>query len=379
MKTSSVCKLVGVLWLAACSEGKNSDVIGSVQSYQVVSAKALDDVDEVRDAFIDQQNNLWVLGKSQPFIRIYDSEGRRVAEGGVRGRGPTDLLFPLSFVYPTDLGISQPLVLDIGRHDLLVLNEKLSVGSSRSARTVIGNMRADLISLVSQLPNAAAVKGDTLLTVRVDRSAGTAIDLTAQSVVRTIGDQSTVLWYSPLNRSTRLSWLVGYPLWDSCSDGSLIGVDADGKKMLRVYSDGRVDGFFLPSRPRTPTLESDLFSLYMEHLKAEYRDMGKPVPPFEDLQRSAKRIAANAGLKLADSLPVFAKLYCLNENTVLMKYFSLDAPQSGKESWIRVRGHSVDAHRFPHGFQPLSSDGGYFIGLLYDSLQVASLVTIKPQ
>lgn len=382
LKLPLLCRLagtVGVLGLTACEVTRDASTgIDAGQDYQVASVGILDDVDDVRDAFIDGRHQLWVLGHSQPFIRIYDTGGRRLSEGGRRGRGPTDLLFPSTFIHPADSGSARPLLLDIGRHDLLTLDGQLHVTSVVPARTVVGNMRADMISLVSQLPNVAVARGDTLLVVRIDGSAGTAIDLTAQSVVRTVGTRDTVLWHAPLDRSTRLSWLVGYPLWDACADGSLVGVDANGTTISRIRHDGRVEAFALPSRSRRATSEADLVALYTEHLKAEYRDARQPILPPADLERSARRIVANSGWQATDSLPVFGRLSCLERNTVLLQSFSPDERHPGKTRWMRVRGDSVDLHWFPQGFQPLSVEKGSFVGLLYDSLQVASLATIKP-
>lgn len=363
----------------ACGERAHVENVDDVTHYHVSDIRTLAGVDDVRDALLDQHNTLWVIGRSSPYIHLYDSTGRLIKEGGVGGRGPSDFLFPSAFSPVADTTLVRPLILDIGRHELLTLNDQLSAISSKAARTVIGNMRADLIALVSQLPTAATVRADTVLIARVDRNAGTAHDLTAQSVVRTIGTQSTVLWNSPLDRSTNLPWLVGYPLWDACSDGSLVGVNASGTGLFRVHASGRVDTTTLSSFPRMPVSEADLVRLYMEHLEAEYRGQNRSVPPPEDLKRTAKQVVSTAGLRSTDSLPVFAKLSCLDQNTVLLKHYALKSSSSEEERWVRVRGGSLDTHLFPGGFEPLAYRGSSFVGLYYDSLQVASLATISPR
>ena len=363
--------------LTACGPREQGEALPT-QSYGIDRTQALDTVDIVRDAAVGVDGEIWMISASPPYLTVVDTRGHVRVSGGRRGRGPTDFLFPFRFVRASSKASSNGNatfeVLDIGRHQVVSLDSRLTPIRASDLRLIGGSMRADMPRLVATLPFAIHSLEDGYLTVALVKNVSNANDLSAQQVVRIRSGSREVLWENHETLASASNWLRPFPLWASCAGDGLFGVDAEAKHIIHVGMGGRIDSTSLPFNAiRRPVTSADL----RVHARVGVINdlLDARIPVVEDTVRAAvERFIARTSILPADSLPAFASILCADDGALWFQSFDLnDSPLGEGRRWWRVKNASATAVILPEAFKAISVVDGKIIGIVKDSIDVARL------
>jgi hypothetical protein len=373
----SVGLLIGLA--AGCREAPSPFVVGT-SKYEIVRKFSSDVIGQVRDVYVEQTGEVWVLSSSPPFLAMFDSTGRLLRSGGVHGRGPTDFLYPFLLVSSRKADQGAIGVVDVGRHLLLYVDTLQQPIRARPLRLIGGVMRADMPMLVPSLPFAVSRAGDAVLAVAVKGSISTEADLSRQEVVRQDGDRTTLVASPSRSRDAAYRWLRTNPLWAACAGRGLIGTDASHRYLMRIDVSGGLDSMRLPELiKRKPLTAAAIRRNLRYHLADEYRQAGK-VATDSFLDATTDQFARGYQLSRDDSLPVFSAVLCTDTGLAWLQHFDLNASPVGAGGvWYRQVPAGWERVVLPDGFRPVAVAGNRVTGIFTDSTGLEHVATTSPR
>lgn len=353
----------------------NTDTV----SFSLQTISTTDTLDHVRDIRVMSDGKLLVLSSSPPFFVLIDSLGNVETARGRRGRGPTDLLYP--FFFASDAHNDSSLnVIDLGRKQLLRLNNAMTPDSAIDIKLVFGNMRADMPSLVAVLPVALVKLGDHWLGVRIPNDISNETDFQSQEVFTLSGSTDTVLRKIRKEASYNRRWLLRNELWSACGTQGLAGVNRNHQFLIRIDSAHHIDSVKLQLPiERLPLTRGDIQTNLRYHLAGELRESG--VSPSDHILDSLSAMSAKeSSISDSDSLPVFASVLCSDNGALWLQSFDMkESPVGSGRIWWREASAGWQRMEMPESFRPVRIVANRVYGVYTNNDGAEHIAVAMPQ
>lgn len=223
----TVCRILLAFGCISCERPTSLPMRVLDQPVALIADSALYDARDVRPA---ANGGWWVLADHEPFVRRYDAAGTLLRHVGRRGRGPTDLLTPWTFVDAPRVE-EPPPIWDVGRHALLRVDSIGRATAWRPLRATNGSVRADIRNVTFGEPFQARAVGERLIYAAYGTNLYAGSDLLRPVLLSRSSDDrvDTLASFRNLEGRRRTigsaRLLVPVPLWDICPDSTLVTFD----------------------------------------------------------------------------------------------------------------------------------------------------------
>lgn len=373
------------LLLSACADRASEG--GSEPAYiEVAEAPTLvDDADlvQIRDLRIDAENRIWVLSRHAPLVRVYGSDGGRIAAFGELGQGPEEFRAPSHLI---EIGGSGMGVLDAGHSNIRAF---AADGTLLEAQEVAMEFRLPLAMrdiYFGDLGWTWAVEGGFLqdryppppaggpmqLQQAYDFWAGELVLLPEDGgeprTVLTLADYST---FSPDEPPAPRPLSAG-PLWDLCPGDEFVLHTGATSELVRVGMDGSVrrrDPVQLPLGP----VDGDILLDWMVAALSTQPPMPGDTP--EALRGRASAVAEMAEPNLEPTVPP-TRLRCDPRGRVWIQLFDMDHDRRGyAREWtvVGAEGELLAHVTFPEGFHPIRFGTDRVVGIVRDEFDAETV------
>ena len=348
----------------------------------------------VRDLIRDPDGTTWVLNDAPPFFVNFDTDGGILSESGARGEGPDEFQVPVALAaLSSGADAGSVWAYDRGRHAMRRIDggegasvafprEEVAPGRLLSADD--GGMGANRIWIrggPEGFLTAAAPEGMPAMA----RSHWDA-DVLLLTREGTIQRQSRVSDHvgSPDARYPGAVFVLPFPLWDRCPDGTTVLYDPLANALRRLAVDGDSGpSVALPPERAVPLTPDRLFNLLGPRLVQEVPDHARP--PDDELRASFDQDFGEASAQFAEVFPEYAAMHCVDGGVVWLQLFDTEEGIGGHGlEWWRIEPWGDDdtsarftAYRFPSSFTPYRFEGSRAWGVVLDALDVPSVGSLS--
>jgi hypothetical protein len=391
----AVAVLLAVTIAPGCGEGEGQGE-GAGGEVIVIPPDAIEIVGtsetlvRVQDLIRGPDGTTWVLNSAPPFFVAFDADGGILSESGARGEGPDEFQVPVALAaLSSGADAGSIWVYDRGRHAMRRIDggegasvpfprEEVAPGRLLSADD--GGMGANRVWIrggPEGFLTAAAPEGMPAMA----RSLWDA-DVLLLTREGTIQRQRRVSDHvgSPDARYPGAVFLLPFPLWDRCADGTTILYDPLANALRRLAADGESGpSVALPPERAVQLTPDRLFNMLVPRLMQEVPDHARP--PVDELRASFDDEFEEASAQFADVFPEYAAIHCVDEEVVWLQLFDVEEGIAGNGlEWWRIEPWGDDdvnarftAYRFPSSFTPFRYEGGRAWGVVLDALDVPSV------
>lgn len=319
---------------------------------------------DVRELRVDH-DGVWVLDRVQPFVTFVPLErDRDLVQFGRLGDGPSELREPVAIRLAQD-GVE---IWDVASNKRVSYSRD---GSLVSVGTLdfrgSGWIRGDMTEVSHLDPWRVREAHGQVVFARFPTGMTHPLDYGRGSLVTTGLDLTTtdpiVSFAEHLPRDARaLGQFPAMPLWDLCSDGTLLTWDARSGQVRWWEEGGRATrSAFVPSDGLRITLDGveRYLTLMARH------ELG---PGFESAGIDFGRLARDARPAFGAFASPFVDLRCSLDGTAWLRRFDLEADPLGRGlTWLRVDPRRETSVRLPSDFDPFFYDRDGAVGLLTTS------------
>jgi len=331
----------------------------------------------VRDALTIGQRRVF-LGNMPPFVQVVDEDGSTY-EFGSSGDGPGELSWPVGItVVEQRLG-----VFDHGRAALVWFElDGEYVSEEPLLRGASGRMDMHMVSHGDPSRRRSTVSGDTYAAFPNGLMSPQDYWVGQIMVRKPSVDQPTKLFdFRDLERVSGGEVFPSLPLWDACSDGTLLVLDPGARAVRVISPEQRVQKIPLPALPKARVTTEALEEYLVAMARLEGADQGVTE---SELRQDFGPMLPRVEAQRQGPLPVATDLRCgADSKRIWFRWFdgSGSHPLGKSQIWSRRSSRGWKSFSMPEGFEPLEFLDDVLVGVLEDEFgaPAAAILTLSPQ
>lgn len=326
--------------------------------------------------------SVWVLNNTEPFFIALSADGAVTETSGRRGGGPQEFRAPTGLVAGDVSG--DVWAFDRTRHVLIrISGEWREVALPRDSVPVGTVLSFDNAGMFGVRPWLVR-NGDAFLFTRTRPNVDASLRLwnadlvrldAATGAVRTIIPIADLLG-DPIGKFGAVQFLMPFPMWSLCGDGSFVLYDPLRNGVRRFDGAGvETGGVDLPAERAVPVTHELVFAMAYRQALAE-----APAGSVDSVTMRREYDEGMRGIQNETSrvFPEYSDMHCDGSGAVWLQRFAVDEGILGRGAhWLRVEANGdIREVSMPARFQPLRFRGSTVWGVFLDEDDVPHVARI---
>jgi hypothetical protein len=325
---------------------------------------------DVRE-IVPTEGGTWVLDGAAPHVTLLDEAGDVVLRFGDEGAGPEEFSAPWAMQVFGPVDAAQVAIWDLGNARVSTFSSAGALVSTRRIETgTLDGIRLDIRNVTyadpfrvrqsrgrfvfGRYPGTVSQTWDLL---RGEVMASHSVELASPQLVARLTEPVT------FSASAELTELRALPLWDACTEGSVLVWRPDLERIRWVGPDGgTLREVAVPFGPRRMTHQDVVGYLRLMarlELGVEPEEKGIDI---DAMARSSREY-------FADLAPLATDLRCGAGEVAWLRLFDTTHDPLGRGSiWMTLGDQGLRSFRFPDGFSPFAFEDRGVLGVLEDDL-----------
>jgi hypothetical protein len=349
-----------VVALVGCEGGKSfpgrSDTVIDVSDALELTSDSL--LYDIRDAYIDRKNQIWILSEFPPFVHVFSSEGRVRRIFGSQGPGPGELRMPWHFVTASDSS-EYVGIWDGGRRQIVRFNDNGDYLGYLPVEVSSGPVVLPFRSIsfgepgkVAGLPSGYVVdsyNGQVMRTMDLWKGRVSFVDRSGRATGKALAFADLV---DAVPTGPKDQVFSAVPLWTVCQDGTTHILNPDSSRIHVLTPDGTLSEAQQVEIPSIPLTEEDIrryVSLRLTIVAREERvDTSSP-----ETRRVVESTVRDLKAQLPRNAPL-VRIRCDEVNRIWIELFATNWDARGYSGkWMVLDGDKRFFVRFPPRFHAL--------------------------
>ncbi len=364
---------LALLSLGATACGNNDapetlETVVAIEELQVsIEPTLFTDVREI----VPVEGGTWVLDGAPPHVTLLDAAGDVVVRFGEEGEGPEEFRAPWAMQVFGAGDASQVAIWDLGNARVSTFSPEGALVSTRRIETgTLDGIRLDIRNVTyadpfrvrqsrgrfvfGRYPGTVSQTWDLL---RGEVVASSSVELASPTLVAPLTEPVT------FSASAEFTELRALPLWDACTEGSVLVWRPDLGRLRWV---GPAGGILreeaIPFGPRAMTHQDVVGYL---RLMARLELGVEPEEKGIDIEAMAR----SSRMYFADLAPLATDLRCGAGEVAWLRLFDTSHDPLGRGSdWMTLGEEGLRSLTFPDGFSPFAFEDTGVFGVLEDDL-----------
>jgi hypothetical protein len=317
------------------------------------------------------EGGAWVLDGAPPHVTLLDEAGGIVVQFGEDGSGPEEFRAPWAMQVFGLGDVAQVAIWDLGNARVSTFSTEGALVSTRRIETgTLDGIRLDIRNVTYADPFRVRQSRGRFVYGRYPGTVSQTWDLLRGEVVASSSvELASPMLVAPLTEpvtfsaSAELTELRALPLWDACTEGSVLVWRPDLGSLRWVAPDGStLREREPPFGPRAMTHQDVVGYLRLMarlELGVEPEEKGIDI---DAMARSSREY-------FADWAPLATDLRCGAGEEAWLRLFDTTHDPLGRGSlWITFGDEDLRSLRFPDGFSPFAFEDTGVLGVLEDDL-----------